>query len=208
MLILLQDPPEDAVVTVCGHVFCNQCISDHISGDDTHCPTKKCKTHLTMSSVFSVTTLRSVLSNQPSIESSDPDSGVSEASEPQMLRSPLDSSKIRAALDLLLALSKPQDCTAGTSSSVDIEGSDGSEKLHTDLRDDNRTSDTCKDSSAPAVGQKAIVFSQWTGMLDLLESCLKSSCIQYRRLDGTMPIAARDKAVKDFNNLPEVCKNY
>ncbi|KAG6384386.1 hypothetical protein SASPL_155806 [Salvia splendens] len=26
----------------------------------------------------------------------------------------------------------------------------------------------------------------------------------YRRLDGTMPISARDRAVKDFNLLPEV----
>lgn len=41
-------------------------------------------------------------------------------------------------------------------------------------------------------------------MLDLLEGCLKKSSIQYRRLDGTMSIVARDKAVKDFNTLPEV----
>jgi SNF2 family DNA or RNA helicase len=43
-------------------------------------------------------------------------------------------------------------------------------------------------------------------MLDLLETCLKYSSIQYRRLDGTMSVLARDKAVKDFNTLPEVCK--
>lgn len=194
----LQDPPEDAVVTVCGHVFCNQCISEHISGDDTQCPTKKCKTHLTVSSVFSITTLRNALSDQLSMESTTPDSIVAEASEPQMLRSPLDSSKIRAALDLLLSLSKPQDCTIRTSSSENAEGSNASEKPSDTSRDLN--------SSGQAVGQKAIVFSQWTGMLDLLESCLKSSGIQYRRLDGTMPIGARDKAVKDFNNIPEVCK--
>ncbi|URE25966.1 SNF2 family N-terminal domain [Musa troglodytarum] len=41
-------------------------------------------------------------------------------------------------------------------------------------------------------------------MLDLLEVPLKDSCIQYRRLDGTMSIAAREKAIKDFNMLPEV----
>jgi SNF2 family DNA or RNA helicase len=44
-------------------------------------------------------------------------------------------------------------------------------------------------------------------MLDLLETCLKDSSIQYRRLDGTMSVLARDKAVKDFNTLPEVCKD-
>lgn len=55
------------------------------------------------------------------------------------------------------------------------------------------------------VREKATVFSQWTGMLDFLEVCLKDSSIGYRRLDGKMSIVARDKAVKDFNTLPEVC---
>ncbi|THU66595.1 hypothetical protein C4D60_Mb05t15820 [Musa balbisiana] len=34
---------------------------------------------------------------------------------------------------------------------------------------------------------KAIVFSQWTSMLDLHELSLNECLIQYRRLDGTMP---------------------
>lgn len=61
--------------------------------------------------------------------------------------------------------------------------------------------------STKIAGEKALVFSQWTGMLDLLEACLKNSSIQYRRLDGTMSIVARDKAVKDFNTNPEVSCN-
>lgn len=122
------------------------------------------------------------------------DSLVPEASEPQMLTSPQDSSKIRAALDLLLSLSKPQDCSTRTNLSENIE-------LNIDSKNEGDS-----DTLVQAVGQKAIVFSQWTGMLDLLESCLKSNNIQYRRLDGTMPISARDRAVKDFNLLPEVCE--
>ncbi|XP_058106420.1 helicase-like transcription factor CHR28 [Magnolia sinica] len=51
---------------------------------------------------------------------------------------------------------------------------------------------------------KAIVFSQWTCMLDLLEISLNQSCIQYRRLDGRMSLASRDRAVKDFTADPEV----
>ncbi|KAJ6732630.1 HELICASE-LIKE TRANSCRIPTION FACTOR CHR28 [Salix koriyanagi] len=51
---------------------------------------------------------------------------------------------------------------------------------------------------------KAIVFSQWTSMLDLVEFSLNQHCIQYRRLDGTMTLSSRDKAVKDFNTDPEV----
>lgn len=71
--------------------------------------------------------------------------------------------------------------------------------------DVNGNLDGAPKESVSVAGEKAIVFSQWTGMLDLLEACLKSSSIQYRRLDGTMTVVARDKAVKDFNTLPEVC---
>ncbi|CAL9101722.1 unnamed protein product [Musa acuminata var. zebrina] len=40
-------------------------------------------------------------------------------------------------------------------------------------------------SNMPA---EAIVFSQWTSMPDLLELSLNECLIQYRRLDGTMPL--------------------
>ncbi|KAL0363351.1 UNVERIFIED_CONTAM: Helicase-like transcription factor CHR28 [Sesamum calycinum] len=101
---ICSDPPEDAVVTVCGHVFCNQCICEHMIG-----------------------------------------------------------------------------------------GKNGTSNMTLD-----------SENSVKVVGEKAIVFSQWTRMLDLLEACLKNSSIQYRRLDGTMPVVARDRAVKDFNSLPQV----
>ncbi|CAN6269381.1 unnamed protein product [Urochloa humidicola] len=51
---------------------------------------------------------------------------------------------------------------------------------------------------------KAIVFSQWTGVLDLLEHSLTSNHIEFRRLDGSMPLNIRERAVKDFNTEPEV----
>lgn len=89
----------------------------------------------------------------------------------------LESSKIKATLQVLRSISKPQ----------------------TIIENDNNS----KGNSV--VREKAIVFSQWTRMLDLVEVCLKDSSIGYRRLDGTMSVGARDKAVKDFNTLPEVC---
>ncbi|KAL8460394.1 hypothetical protein ACS0TY_032071 [Phlomoides rotata] len=165
---ICNDPPEDAVVTVCGHVFCNQCICEHMIGDNSQCPTKNCKTHLSSSHVFSKSTLRAaILDQQSPVYTSTlncSDFELAKVSESHSPSCPQGSSKIKAALELLLSLSKFQNC----------------------------------------VGEKAIVFSQWTGMLDLLEGFLKNSSLQYRRLDGTMPIAARDRAVKDFNTLPEV----
>ncbi|KAL3615059.1 hypothetical protein CASFOL_040720 [Castilleja foliolosa] len=188
---ICSDPPEDAVVTVCGHVFCHQCICEYLIGDGTQCPSKKCKTHLSIACVFSIDTLRIALSNQPSTENtaSCTDSEVAVVSEPQSVMVPRDSSKIKAALEILLSLSpgKMHVC----SDSGDDNG----------ISDMNRSSQKHSDNVLP---EKAIVFSQWTGMLDLLEACLKNTPLQYRRLDGTMPVPARDRAVKDFNTIPQV----
>ena len=52
--------------------------------------------------------------------------------------------------------------------------------------------------------EKAIVFSQWTAMLDLLEPCLKSAGIHFRRLDGTMSLTARERALSEFEEKPDV----
>jgi hypothetical protein len=41
-------------------------------------------------------------------------------------------------------------------------------------------------------------------MLDLLEGPLQSGGFQYRRLDGTMTVQARDRAINDFTKRPEV----
>ncbi|XP_076940885.1 helicase-like transcription factor CHR28 [Bidens hawaiensis] len=156
---ICNDPPQDAVVTTCEHVFCNQCILEYLSSDENECPYSECKTTLNKSSVLCKSTLTSSISDHDSVESSQPvDSLKIEAAKA------LDSSKMKAAIEVLKSIT---------------------------VNDHN-------------IKEKAIVFSQWTGMLDLLEVCLKHSSIGYRRLDGTMSVAARDKAVKDFNRLPEV----
>ncbi|XVF27686.1 hypothetical protein REPUB_Repub14bG0130200 [Reevesia pubescens] len=204
---ICNDPPEDAVVAVCGHVFCNQCISEHLTGDDYQCPTTNCKVRLCASSVFSNATLNSSFSEQPGQDNSLDCSGskVVEVTMPCSEDSLYDSSKIKAALEVLQSLAKPQDHRLKTNGC-----SEGSSDLHSgdspngfpDEKDLVKGESLNDSSKVP--GEKAIVFSQWTRMLDLFEACLKSSSIQYRRLDGTMSVASRDKAVKDFNTLPEV----
>lgn len=180
-------------------------------GDNTQCPTKSCKTHLIVSHIFSMSTLRAAILDQHNPDStSNPncsDSELAEVSESHSLSCPLGSSKIIAALELLLSLPKLQNPALRVNSFESIKACNGSEMLQgCDTRGKIGTSE---DSLSPVkvVKEKAIVFSQWTRMLDLLEGFLKTSSIQYRRLDGTMPIAARDRAVKDFNTLPEVCQS-
>ncbi|KAL3851298.1 hypothetical protein ACJIZ3_013180 [Penstemon smallii] len=201
---ICSDPPEDAVVTVCGHVFCNQCLCEHMIGDDSQCPTKNCKTYLTMSHVFSLTSLRIALSDQLTIANTPncSDSELAQVSKPRSLSCPQDSSKIKAALELLLSLSKPEYFASRTSSSIYVS----EDRNVCESVGENGMSDMNKypNHSVKVMGEKAIVFSQWTRMLDLLEASLKDCSIQYRRLDGTMPVSARDRAVKDFNTLPQV----
>jgi SNF2 family DNA or RNA helicase len=51
---------------------------------------------------------------------------------------------------------------------------------------------------------KVIIFSQWTGMLNLLEPALRADGFAFRRLDGTMSLAAREKALHEFETRPDV----
>lgn len=207
----MQDPPEDAVVTVCGHVFCNQCICEHLTGDENLCPAANCKAHLTVTSVFSKATLKTSLSDHLDCDSSPNSSELFNTPELRAESLSFDSSKIKAALEILQSLSQPKysaskrSCRKSTDdfSNCPESASDSNLGVESNIHDKNHL-DTLKTSSSQA-GEKAIVFSQWTRMLDLLEDRLQHSSIQYRRLDGTMSIVARDKAVKDFNNLPEVC---
>lgn len=188
---IMQDAPEDPVVTLCGHVFCNQCILEQLTGDDSVCPVSNCRVRLNTSSLFSRGTLECSLSKLASdFKSDDTCMEMIHAEKRPGMDSSYASSKVRAALDILLSLPKI-DPTIDSKCSIGIE----SEKF--DGKGISEQTDT-------KLTEKAIVFSQWTRMLDLLEVHLKASHVTYRRLDGTMSVAARDKAVKDFNMVPEV----
>ncbi|KAE9597142.1 putative DNA helicase chromatin remodeling SNF2 family [Lupinus albus] len=216
---ICNDPPEDAVVSVCGHVFCNQCICEHLTGDDNQCPATNCKTGLSTSKVFSKDTLKSCLSEQGCDNLSGCSGSKVEESEPWFQSQPYDSSKIKAALEVLQSLCKAQ-CyapksisshgTTGKNTDCSVNSSDSNvgRSFQNFPENHNLSVNRSSNDSTTVLGEKAIVFSQWTRMLDLLEECLKKFSIQYRRLDGTMSVVARDKAVKDFNTLPEVCISY
>lgn len=186
--LVCRDPPENAVVTMCGHVFCYQCVSDHLTGEDNTCPAPQCKEQLGADVVYSRSTLRRSLSIDVDGDNPVP---YERGDESVVLRRNYVSAKIKSALEILKAhcISKKQ-----SSEPHDLAGYDGDALL----------SDAQDFESASIAPEKAIVFSQWTGMLDLVETSLKNSHISYRRLDGTMSIAARDKAVKEFNTDPEV----
>uniref|UniRef100_A0A0D3GWZ4 Uncharacterized protein n=1 Tax=Oryza barthii TaxID=65489 RepID=A0A0D3GWZ4_9ORYZ len=169
------DVPEDAVVTMCGHVFCYQCIYERITTDENMCPSPNCGNTLSTDSVFSSGALRICMSGVSSSHASGSSSLDDESSS--ISQTSYISSKIQAAIDILNSIINTYALT---------------------------DSDTVESNPSRVAPVKAIVFSQWTGMLDLLELSLNSNLIQYRRLDGTMSLNSRDKAVKDFNTDPEV----
>ncbi|KAF2587121.1 hypothetical protein F2Q70_00036923 [Brassica cretica] len=87
------------VVTLCGHVFCYQCISEHISGDENICPVRSCREYLGRDVVFSESALRNCVAN---------DFGYSSSSQVKSFfqKSEFTSSKIKAVLDILSRVQK------------------------------------------------------------------------------------------------------
>ncbi|KAJ7942610.1 Helicase-like transcription factor CHR28 [Quillaja saponaria] len=198
------DPPEDPVVTMCGHVFCYQCVSEYMTGDDNTCPAAGCKEQLGEDVVFSKATLRSCISDDLDVSSSMNSRFVDYSLVQQ---SEYSSSKILAVLEILDShcnLKGPSSelhSSMGCNRSSGPSGKESAENCSSDVTITKHTRNSEFLTEGPV---KAIVFSQWTSMLDLVEISLKQTCMQYRRLDGTMTLSSRDKAVKDFNTDPEI----
>ncbi len=54
-------------------------------------------------------------------------------------------------------------------------------------------------------GRKAVLFSEWTTMLDLVEKLLKKLQLDYVRLDGSVPQRQRQRLVHRFQHDPNCC---
>ncbi|AEE28683.1 SNF2 domain-containing protein / helicase domain-containing protein / zinc finger protein-like protein [Arabidopsis thaliana] len=198
--------PKDAVVSLCGHVFCNQCICECLTRDNNQCPLSYCKVGLEISSLFSRETLENAMLDLHKLDApcdrttSDP-VGSGEPCE----NLPCGSSKIKAALDILQSLSRPQSpATVMNDVNQSSENGENNQQLDKSFSLPATPAKSSVGGVVNVAGEKAIVFTQWTKMLDLLEAGLKSSGIQYRRFDGKMTVPARDAAVQDFNTLPDV----
>ncbi|KAI3966387.1 hypothetical protein MKW92_046916 [Papaver armeniacum] len=93
---ICNDPPEDGVVTICRHVFCYECVSDFLTGDDNMCPKPGCRGQLSNAVVFSKATLLSCISDEPNGSSR----SLSEVAESSLaLPNMYGSSKIRAIVE-------------------------------------------------------------------------------------------------------------
>lgn len=201
------------MVSICGHVFCRQCISEQMgNGDDTTCRFPKCRKGLNSTLLFTLAALKDPGVGGESGSVGDGDTGVV-GGRTEVEPSWNTSSKIDAVISTLQALPKmsvlvedgkilkgPKAEKLLKSEALDVKEGEGV-GLAFPVGSESTGSTVEKVDST----EKAIVFSQWTSMLDLLETPLKDAGFCYRRLDGTMSVVARDRAVSDFNTLPEVC---
>ena len=185
---------------MCGHVFCHQCVSENMTGVDSMCPATECKKQVSPDVVFSESTLISCLSKD--IHGSSMNSQLDE--KPVVVQNEYTSSKVRAVIEIIQSnckLNSPY-FEQYNSTGCNRDSSFGNENPDSDISVVKRTTVV---SNSPNDGPiKAIIFSQWTKMLDLVENALNEYCIQYRRLDGTMTLTSRDTAVKEFNTDPQV----
>ncbi|XP_074378557.1 helicase-like transcription factor CHR28 [Apium graveolens] len=150
-----KNPPEDAIVTMCGHVFCYQCVSKFVRGDENTCPSPECKQQPAHDLVFSKATLRRCLSNNQV----DKPSSSSPPEKSSILQSDYISSKIKAALEILASHCK------SNSQISQLHGVDSS-NLDEELLNSGVS---CSDAQIEAP-RKTIVFSQWIGMLISLKA--------------------------------------
>ena len=55
--------------------------------------------------------------------------------------------------------------------------------------------------------RKVVLFSEWTGMLDLIEPLLKARKLPFVRLDGSVPQKKRQELVHEFQSNP-LCRFF
>jgi SNF2 family DNA or RNA helicase len=64
----------------------------------------------------------------------------------------------------------------------------------------DKTMELLESIMADPEGEKILIFSQWTSLLDLLEIPIDDKGFGYRRYDGSMSAKMREDAVDDFKN--------
>jgi SWI/SNF-related matrix-associated actin-dependent regulator of chromatin subfamily A3 len=64
--------------------------------------------------------------------------------------------------------------------------------------------ETTATSTSTRQREKALVFSQWTSCLDMLEPFVKEAGLRFTCIDGTMAPEERDKALQTFKKMPKV----
>ncbi|KAK9816469.1 hypothetical protein WJX72_000674 [[Myrmecia] bisecta] len=196
------DIPEEPRVAACSHIFCRQCISVQVGSSgpppsprDTSFACPACNTCLAAEQVYSAAALQ-VAGGLPAGEA---------APAPLLKPDWRASTKIEQLMVMLRAIRSRRKASrerADLAAPVLGGKSKSDSRLAAALGQVARPATAC--GAGVSAPDKMLVFSQWTGMLDLVELALKEEKFLFRRLDGSMSVSARERAVADFQNKPEI----
>jgi SNF2 family DNA or RNA helicase len=205
--VVCSDVPEDPVASVCGHIYCRQCVSSLVSmaGHGAaeaelayHCPA--CGHTLGRHDTYGLGALEAAGKPGGKVGQGN---GASGSARPEWQSS----AKVDALLKVLGELrTKGTGAAAAPARAVarSVSGAKLAEALARSKGGSGRPAGQGSGGRVVASMEKVIVFSQWTSMLDLVETPLKQQGYEFRRLDGTMTIPARQAAIQDFSSCADV----
>ena len=189
---LCSDVVNNPVISKCNHMFCRECVDQAMQKEEgAKLPCPCCQQELSAGEVFSEAALKSKHQGGKGQQNG----GGPDAFQP--------SAKIRQVMTHLKALharNKPHR-PAPKAPKQAKRGSDG------------RMAAALRPLPPPPPNphmmrkvetEKVVIFTQWTSMLDILEIPLRKEGYKFRRLDGSMSIPVREKAVNDFLDDPTV----
>ena len=191
--VVCGDIPEDASVSQCAHVFCEQCVASSFSStvqDNPSFDCQACGQTLHSHELFCGEAFDQLASSPGGGTTAPSSTGFREVrAEHRHLMNFPPSTKVTAFMKLMRQLH-----------GRDEEGLQAQKK---ELSDEAQLPPLKKQKGD--VGQvvdKVIVFSQWTSMLDLLEPFLSAEKFKFCRLDGTMTVKDRSSAISEFTHNP------
>jgi len=163
--------PESPTLTTCNHVYCNDCFMYELEINNGTFPCTLCGEKLTQKSIAEQRH-NSMDATEEGKEDEDEEDENEEDEDGKKKK------KRKKYKKFVLPEGRIVPSTKMHALITDIKGWAGAE--------------------VGGLPNKAVVFSQWTSVLDLLARCLDQEEILYERLDGSMSRATREAAMDNF----------
>merc|ERR1712087_316715 len=170
-------PEEVAILTTCQHVYCDDCFKYEVEVNNGSFPCTLCGEKLTLKSIAEKRAAS--VPGEETAAKEDEDADDEEEQDVDEKGETKETKKRRKYKRFVVPEGR-------------IEPSTKMRVLISDVLSWRKTGDV---GGAP---NKAVVFSQWTSVLDILARCLEQEEILYERLDGSMSRATREAAMDNF----------
>lgn len=207
------DPPDNGVLTPCGHLLCRECLFGSLQYfGGAKCPV--CRSKVEMKNVVPINdsvdataapTMHDLQHNGKAIRSAKLDAMVNILRDNIIMPegSSIGSATNGVAYNLFDKTKVYSDvCTSKSESNSPGTSSTPSNNIFQNISNNGNTEESNvtipNEKMFSGKHKKAVIFTQWTYMLDLISLVLKKENFNFVRLDGSMSQAKRVKAVKEF----------